>query len=262
MNFYWVYDLPNWAFFLMCVTITVLFSLLGSMLFTKRLEKWLGLVPENNSIIGTFLSLSGVFYGVTLGLITVSCFENFNSTSDIVNNESSALAALYSDVSILNNTDKEIMQNTLKKYTAYVVNEAWPMQRIGEVPMGGNVLMDTFEKQFARYNPNNEKDVVIYEEVLRQFNVLTEKRRLRLNAINSNLPSIIWLILFTGAFVNIILTWLLISSNKRLDIVIHILSGTLLGSLIFLIAAMDNPFRGEYSVNADSFQFLLDGIMK
>jgi Protein of unknown function (DUF4239) len=262
MNFYWVYDLPNWAFYLLSITATSLFSLLGSFLFTKKLERWLGLIPENNSIIGTFLSLSGLFYGVTLGLITVSCFENYNGTSDIVNNESSALAALYSDINILAKPEKQQMKNTLKVYTTYVVNEAWPLQRVGKVPKGGNVIMDTFESQFARYEPANEKDVVIYEEVLRQYNVLIEKRRLRLNSIDSNLPSIIWLILFTGAFVNIILTWLLISSNKKLDIIIHILSGTLLGSLIFLIAAMDNPFRGEYSVGSESFQKLLEGLMK
>jgi hypothetical protein len=39
-------------------------------------------------------------------------------------------------------------------------------------------------------------------------------------------------------------------------------NSALLGSLIFLIAAMDNPFRGEFSVSADSFQLLLDGLMK
>jgi hypothetical protein len=262
MNFYWVYDLPNWAFFLLCIATSILFSLLGAFLFTKKFERWFGLVPENNSVIGTFLSVSGVLYGVTLGLIAVSSFENFNSTSDIVNNESSALAALYCNVSVLANTEKKELLSTLKKYTEYVIKEAWPLQRQGIIPLGGTKLMDTFQNQFAVYNPITEKDVVIYEEVMRQYIVLIEKRRLRLNAVNSCLPSIIWLILFVGAFVNIALTWLLVSSNKKLDIALHILSGTLLGALIFLIAAMDNPFRGEYSVGAESFQALLDGVMK
>jgi Protein of unknown function (DUF4239) len=262
MNFFWVYSLPNWAFFVLCIAICSIFSLLGTFLFTKRLEKLLGLTPENNGVISTFLSLSGVFYGITLGLIAVSSLENFNSTSEIVNNESSALAALYSDVAVLSKPEKKVLQNTLKEYTHYVIEQAWPLQRQGIVPKGGNLIIEKFEKQFELYNPESEKDVVIYEEVLRQYNVLIEKRRLRLNAIDSNLPSIIWLILFTGAFVNIVLTWLLISSNKKLDIILHILIGTLLGSLIFLIAAMDNPFRGDYAVGSESFQFLLDGIMK
>ena len=38
--------------------------------------------------------------------------------------------------------------------------------------------------------------------------------------------------------------------------------GLLLGSLIFLIAAMDNPFRGEFSVGPDAFQLIYEGLMK
>jgi hypothetical protein len=222
----------------------------------------LGLTVETNNIIGIFLGISGVFYGITLGLIAVGTFENFKSTEDIVLNESSALAALYRDVNVLELPEKEILKEELKKYTKYVVNEAWPMQRQGLIPKGGTAIIDSFQLKFGQYTPLTDKDKIIYAEVFDQFNVLIEKRRLRLNAVNSSLPSTIWLVLIVGAVINIMLTWLLVINNKQLDIFINVLNSVLLGSLIFLIAAMDNPFRGEFSVNADSFQLLLDGMMK
>lgn len=262
MNFYWVYDLPNWLFFLMTIAVFMCFALLGAFLFSNKLEKMLGLTTEHNNIVAIFLGLSGVFYGITLGLIAVGTFETFNGVSDKVNNESTALAALYSDVSILENNDKSIMQNTLKQYTHYVVEQAWPLQRKGIVPKGGTAILDTFQIQISMYTPITDKDKIIYAQVFAQYNGFLEKRRLRLNAVSDRLPSTIWIILLFGAFVNIVLTWLLVINNKKLDIVVNILSGALLGSLIFLIAAMDNPFRGEYSVGADSFQLLLDGLMK
>ncbi len=262
MDFYWVYDLPNWQFFLLTVSVFIIFSLLGAFLFSSKLEKILGLTVEHNAIVSTFLSSSGVFYGITLGLIAVGTFENFNATEDKVNNESSALAALYRDVTILENPEKVVLQGILKKYTQYVVNEAWPLQRKGVIPKGGTALIDTFQTYLAHYLPKTDRDKIIYAEVFDQFNVLIEKRRLRLNAVNASLPCTIWLILFMGAFVNIVLTWLLVIGNKKLDIAVNVLSGLLLGSLIFLIAAMDNPFRGEYSVDCSSFQLLLEGLMK
>jgi amino acid transporter len=262
MDFYWVYNLPNWQFFLLTIAIFIAFSLLGAFAFSEKLEKKLDLTVEHNSIVATFLSLSGVFYGITLGLIAVGTFENFNSTADKVNKESSSLAALYRDVSILEKPEKAELQATLKKYTEYVINEAWPLQQQGIVPKGGTKLMDVFQGQFANYLPETDRDKIIYAEVFDQFNELIEARRLRLNAVNGGLPATIWLILFMGAFVNIVLTWLLVIGNKKLDIVINVLSGLLLGSLIFLIAAMDNPFRGSYSVGSESFQLLLDGLMK
>jgi Protein of unknown function (DUF4239) len=262
MNFYWVYDLPNWLFFFITVAMFISFSLLGAFAFSNKLEKMLGLTVEHNSIVATFLSLSGVFYGITLGLIAVGTFENFNAVEDKVNNESSSLAALYRDVTILQKPEKNVLTNTLKRYTSYVVNEAWPLQQKGIVPKGGTALIDTFQLQLSNYEPITDKDKIIYAEVFDQFNVLVEKRRLRLNAVNGGLPASVWLVLFLGSFVNIVLTWLLVIKNRKLDIVINVLSGLLLGSLIFLIAAMDNPFRGEFSVTADSFKLLLDGLMK
>ena len=58
-----------------------------------------------------------------------------------------------------------------------------------------------------------------------------------------------------GAVLNIVLVWLL-----DMEVHVHVLlSGVLsvfLGVVIFLIAAMDNPFRGDVSVGPDSFQLV------
>jgi hypothetical protein len=81
---------------------------------------------------------------------------------------------------------------------------------------GGTAIMYTFQLQFARYNPVSDKDKIIYAEVFDQFNVLIEKRRLRLNAVNASLPSSVWLILFLGAFVNIALTRLLVIKKPKI----------------------------------------------
>jgi hypothetical protein len=262
MDFYWVYDIPNWLFFLLTEAFFIIFCLLGAFIFSNFLEKKLDLSIETNGIVSTFLSLSGAFYGITLGLIAVGTFENFNNTESKVTDESSSLAALYRDVQLLEQPDKIELSATLKRYTEYVVNEAWPLQQKGIVPKGGTSLIDTFQMKLGKYMPKTSKDEIVFSEVFDQYNVLIEKRRLRLSVVNSGLPSSVWLILFLGALVNIVLTWLLVIKNQKLDIFINTLMGALLGSLIFLIAAMDNPFRGEFSVSSDSFQLLLDGLMK
>jgi Protein of unknown function (DUF4239) len=262
MNLYWLYDLPNWLFFVLTTSLFISFSLLGAFLFSSKFERKLNLNTEHNSIVSIFLGLSGVFYGITLGLIAVGTFENFNSTEDKVNNESSSLSALYRDVSFFEKNEKETLKVILKEYTKTVINQDWVLQKQGKIPNESTKVMDKFQEAFSNYIPETKKDEIIYSKSLAQYNEFIEKRTLRLNAITASLPSTIWLVLFLGALVNIVLTWLLVIKNRKLDILINILSGLLLGSLIFLIAAMDNPFRGEYCVSADSFQLLLDGLMK
>jgi hypothetical protein len=262
MNFYWVYDLPEWQFFVLCNLLFISFSLLGAFFFSSKFEKMFSLSVEHNSIVSTFIATSGVFYGITLGLIAVGTFENFNSVESTVNNESSSLASLYRDVELLEDSSNKKMLTILKNYTSYTVDTAWGLQKKGISTNRCNEMIDSFQKELSSYEPKREKDKILFAETLKQFNILITDRRLRLNSVNSSLPSAIWIILFFGAFVIIALTWCLVINNKKINIIMSVLSGSLLGSLIFLIGSMDNPYRGEFSVSSQAFQILLDDLMK
>jgi hypothetical protein len=262
MSFYWIYDISNAKFFFLVIIVFILFSLLGAFIFSHWFEKKLNLTKETNNIVSIFLSLSGVVYGVTLGLIAVATFENFSGVEAKVDAEASSLAGLYRDVNMLENEGRIELKSTLKKYTKDVIEDAWPLQQKGIMPKAGTEIVNTFQDFLSKYNPTTEKDKIIYGQVFAQFNKFIEDRRSRLNAVSTGLPGSVWLILFVGAFINIVLTWLLVIQNKKLDIIVNTLMGLLLGSLIFLIAAMDNPFRGDFSVGPDAFELIYNGLMK
>jgi hypothetical protein len=64
-----------------------------------------------------------------------------------------------------------------------------------------------------------------------------------------------WYVVILGAFINIAMVWLF-----DMKFITHLLLGGLLsaylGTMIFLIAAMDHPFRGEVSVTPEPFEAL------
>ena len=262
MNFYWIYSIPNWQFFILCISAFVGFSLLGALLFRRFFEGWMGLKQSHNDIVGNFLSVSGLFYGITLGLISVGTFENFQQAEVSVSREATALNGLYRDVNLLENNDKNELKLLLKDYAYYMVGDAWKEQQKGNIPKGTSKIVNQVERILKNYKIENEKDKIVFAEVIHQNNRLSDMRRERVNLVQQGLPAAVWLVLFVGAFVVISLTWFLVIPNKKLDIAVNVLCGTLIGSLIFLIAAMDNPFRGEFSVSPQPFQLLIDGVMK
>ena len=262
MNFFWIYDLPNWQFLLLCICFFSLFSLLGAFLFRAYFEKWLNIEEADNGVVENFLSVSGIFYGITLGLIAVGSFENFGAAERIVSEEASTLNTLYRNVSMLDEPYKSELKLALKNYAEFLVGEGWKEQQHGIVPKKTSKIMNKFQSILQGYELTNPKDQIIFQEILVQTNKLSEKRRLRANAVQSGLPTPVWYVVFIGAFIITFLTWLLVIRNKKLDIIINILAGALLGILIFLIAAMDYPFRGEFSVSADPYVQLLNGVMK
>jgi amino acid transporter len=263
MNFYWIYDLPNWLFLIVCVGFFVVFSLLGAFAFRNFFEKLLGLDEDrSNNVVSTFLSVSGLFYGITLGLIAVGTYTNFGVAETAVSLEAGALNGLYRDVGMLSRPEKSEMQDILRDYAQYMVNEAWALQQQGQVPTGTSAIINRLQEKLMAYPLEGTKEKIVYSEILSANNKLSDMRRARVNLVQAGLPAAVWYVVMIGAVVIIILTWLLVINNRKLDMIVNILTSALLGTLIFLVAAMDNPFRGEFSVSSAPFQSLLDGLMK
>src|SRR5262249_37635432 len=92
--------------------------------------------------------------------------------------------------------------------------------------------------------------------------LVDKQRRLRLQAVGTGLPASLWSVVLIGAFLNIALTYLFWVENRPLHALLVGILATFVGLLIFLTAAMDNPFRGEFSVSPDVFQEIFDNVMK
>jgi hypothetical protein len=85
-------------------------------------------------------------------------------------------------------------------------------------------------------------------------------RQSRLAGVRTQLPGVLWYAVAIGALINIVLICML---NMRFFT--HMLLGAIvsffLGVMIFLIASLDNPMRGEVSVSPDNYQLVYDVLM-
>jgi len=67
--------------------------------------------------------------------------------------------------------------------------------------------------------------------------------------VTAGLPGPLWTLVLVGALISIALTWFFQMESLSMHIWMTILLAALLGLMIFLVAVMDNPFRGEVSVS-------------
>ena len=70
-----------------------------------------------------------------------------------------------------------------------------------------------------------------------------------------------WSVVIVGAMLNIALTYLFWSDNLAMHALLVGLLATFIALLVFLTAAMDNPFRGEFSISSEAFQGVLENVM-
>jgi len=252
---FWVYDLPTETFAIMMIALFVGFYWVGLVFLRPILRQFVKNTRGANDIVGYVLSCFCVFYGLLLGLIAVTAYQNASDTSTNVTREAAALSALYEDVSRYPEPYGQNLRWILRDYTRYTIKYAWPLQQRGIVPVDGTIRVQAFQEKLLDFQPTTPAQEILHAEALRQFNAFLEYRRMRLFSVHTAIPPVMWYVVILGAVINIAMVWLF-----DMRFITHLLLGGLLaaylGTMIFLIAAMDHPFRGEVSVTPEPFEAL------
>ena len=259
--FYWIYDYPTWEMGLLFAAVFVVFSLAGLFLFRSHVSRWIHTEKRANELVGFSLSSFSVLYGILLGLVAVGAYQNFSDVSSLVTKEASCLTGFYRDVSALPEPFKSRLQADLGSYTRYTIDYGWPAQRRGHFTTGSTQRMTVVFNDLTAFSPTDRRTEVIFAEAYRQFNNLTELRRARLEEITIGLPAVLWWVVGIGAFLNIVLIWML-DMEIHVHVILTAVLGLFLGTVIFLVAAMDNPFRGDVSVGPGALELVYQTYMK
>ena len=262
MNLSSLHNVPPFLFFLLVIIFVAGVSVLGFLIVRKPVERWLGMPPAQNEVISYYIAATGVVYGITLGLIAVGTWENYNHVRIKVEEEAATLAALYRDVTSYPEPYQSNLTSELQHYTRYVIDEAWPLQEKGIVPTGGVILMNRFQKILYRFEPVTEGQKILHLTALRSYNDYILLRRQRLQNVSNGVSEMIWWVVFFGGLINLILSWLFVVKNRSLHILMNALLGALIGALIFLIIVLDQPFRGWFKVSSEPFETTYQQLMK
>src|SRR6185436_9308068 len=107
--------------------------------------------------------------------------ETYADTEKVVTGEATALNALYRDVTSYPDPIRPTLQAELRMYTDQIINQAWPLQRQGQVPSAGIEYMSRFQEILNRFEPATEGQKILHGETLRAYNLLIEARRRRLD---------------------------------------------------------------------------------
>jgi hypothetical protein len=262
MNVYWIYDLPTWLFGFLTVAVAVAVGLVGFWATRKWVRRVHGDQHSHNEIVGFYLGAVCLFYGITLGLLAVGTWQVYSDVDTKVGEEASALAALYRDVSNYPDPKRTELQADLREYAHQVIDVAWPQQRRGIVPQNSADIVMAFQTHLASFDPATEGQKILHAEAYRGFDRIVELRRIRLRSVVAGLPGPLWSVVLVGAFLNIAMTWFFDMKSHSMHLWMTVMFSGLLGLLIFLLAAMDNPLRGGISVGPEAFELVYEQLMK
>ncbi len=251
--FYWIYDIPTKELAILIAGSFVLFYWVGCLFFRPILRQFVRARSETNAIVGNVLSCHGVFYGLLLGLLAVAAYQNYSQAEANVAEEAVALATVYEDVHSYPEPYGQYLRWLLRGYCRYEIKYAWPLQQKGIVPEGGRPRIIAVQERLLSFKPQDPSEEIVHAETLRKFNDYLERRRVRLQSVTTGIPAVMWYVVLVGAVVNIAILWLL-DMKFITQLFLGGLVSFFLGSMIFLVAELDNPFRGGLGIQPRAFE--------
>ena len=203
-----------------------------------------------------------LLYGLIAALTAVGVWQKYSQASDTVSAEATAIASLWRDLGGYPPPVRESARDTLRSYTRQIIDGAWPIQQRGQIPREGVEWMNRLQDQLFAFEPATESQKILHAEALGRFNELIEKRRQRLDSVESGLPGVFWWLLLPGAMGCIVLCLFFQLENARFQQALLIALAGFLSMVLFVIIALDRPLRGEMSIGADSYELIYDHHMK
>ncbi|HEX5703574.1 MAG TPA: DUF4239 domain-containing protein [Pyrinomonadaceae bacterium] len=257
-----LFDIPLWIAGTVIIATLCLFAVGGSLLVRRLVLPRLRVDAGDSEFTGAMLQSVMVFYGLAVALIAVTVFQTYSDTQKVVTGEATALNALYRDVTSYPDPSRTELQKGLRDYNRYVIDEAWPLQQQGKVPGGGIEHMTRFQVALTKFEPATEGQKLLHGETLRAYNTLIQARRMRLDAVSTGLPKVMWAVVIVGAFISLSACFFFKVEDARLHILEVLLLAIFIGLVIFMILSLDRPFRGDLGIGADPYTLVYDQLMK
>lgn len=258
-----IHSIPAWAIGPVCVLGFVIPGIFGLWIVYRSIHQRIKLSETliDNGVVGWFFSGVLTIYGITLGLIAVTTWESTSAVGTVASREAAAIAALYRDANGFESPAREELRAKLRDYTRFVIEKVWPAQRRGEILTDGNRMLNEFQSQLYSHDPKTEAQKILQAEALKTYNELVEFRRERTEAVKQRVPNVIWAVILLGGALTVATSFCFHVQQFRFHLLLTTSLATMIGLLVFLIAALDQPYSGAVTVNATAYQIILDGPM-
>jgi hypothetical protein len=256
-----VFDLPLFVSGTVIIGSLCLFAIGGLLFVRRKVLPRLRVHTQDSEFSGALVQCVMVFYGLAVALISVSVSQTYSDVSKVVSGEASALNALYRDVSSYPAPIRLELQQVLRDYTEQVIHGAWPAQRRGETPTAGFAVMTRFQAELAKFEPVTEGQKILHAEAFRAYNLLIQARRMRLDAASTRLPGVMWSVIVVGALIGLTSTFFFKVEDARLHGILVTLLAVFMGLVIFMVLALDRPFRGDLGIGPEAYQLIYEQLM-
>jgi Protein of unknown function (DUF4239) len=250
----WLESLPTWGAGIVIVGGFVALSLLVGFIVARTTSEEVR--RAHNDLAGFILAVIGVIYAVLLAFIAIGVWERFQVAEARTYDEAGALSTVYRDSEAFPEGEK--LRREVRDYTESVITVEWPQMHSGEEFRLASPLLERVAGTIRSLPVTSARLQNIQAQMLTAVDAALADRDARLTVDSRGISGIIWWVLLVGALVTIGFTYLFGFQHDIMQAAMVGSLSLLIGLVIFLVIALDYPYRGGITVQPEAFHAALD----
>ena len=215
------------------------------------------ILDKHRDVAGFKYAVVGVIYAVTLALVVLATWTDFEKAEVFVDQEAVSLRDIFRLSEALPAAAKRAIQIRVQEYARAVINDEWDAMDRGRESTRAHALAQEVWNVILSLEPQTAREQVAFAALVTRLNDFRNNRDLRLLASRQALPGVMWTVLISGGLITVVFTYFFRVETLWAQGLMTALLALTIGLNLFLIAALDNPFKGR-QVSPRAFETLLD----
>jgi hypothetical protein len=214
-----------------------------------------------NDVTGWQLGILGTTYGVILGFMLYTVWNDFHVAEINANLEATSLVNVSRIAAGLPSPEREGFHALGLKYAEVVIHDEWPAMRVQQESHASEPVMGDMWRLLTEVNTGATGGSSSVDHLTSALGDLAERRNLREQQLQARLPGILWILLVAGAGATVGSAALLGNDNKWLHYCQVLALTFVVAVTLAAIADLARPFEGAVSVKPIAFERAL-GMMQ
>ncbi len=241
---------PLWITASILLVPTTVFAMCGPAIVRRYVP--LDRLRTNNEVAGFKFATVGVIYAVLLAFAIIVVWEKFNKAEDDVAKEASAAATVFRLTQGIDADHGAAIRKAVSDYLRAAVDKDWAAMGRGTASRDVTLALNGIYGAVLKFHSVDAQEGLVVAEILRNVDAISAARRERLVTADGTVPDIIWMVLFTGAFLTVAFTFFFGTANLRAQVLMSGALSILIFSGLMTIIVIDRPFAGPVKVGPEA----------
>ncbi len=232
----------------------VVVSVFGLLVSRKWLDKYHPELKTQHDITDPYSQFVAMLFAVLLGFMVADSMQRFGVARETVQSEASALGNVFRIAEGLPKENENTLRDLCAQYASEVINDEWPMLTLHKDSPKAWVIYRKLWSTITTYEPVTQRQNNAQQALLEAMESLGNSRRMRVEALHSGLPIVLWAVLFIGGAATIIFTYFFAADNMTIQIIMVSMVSLVICLNLFLLASYDDPFNGDVKISPSAFE--------